>query len=296
MKKKVITIFLAGILSFSAMACGMDKQLEKAAPKSSTSEEVPSADQLKEDIKTAITSKKISSFNEDLIISGSAYLSYEGFEAVESIPMDAVFTETMTYDCKNTDSSYELTGTGSAILEIINTPCTATTLELNAIYTDGKENITINNTNIENTTSWIGYDSEEFTSTLLDGISDCNVSSDKTNWIITGTLASDTATSLFIDDSHISLIDTTSYASAYIYDTTSISKMIANGGKIEVIINKETKLPEKVSIFIDEETFTPYAENINTSFIAKVEEEELDGATIKVESENAVYSLAFSFQ
>lgn len=296
MKKKVITTCLAGILAFSAMACGMDKQLENAAPKSSTSEEVPSADQLKEDIKAAVASKNTSSFNEDLTISGSAYLSYEGFEAAENLPMDAVFTETMTYECKNTDSSYEITGTGSAVLEIIGTPCTATTLELNAAYTDGKESVTINNTSIENTTSWNGYDSEEFTSALLDGISDCNVSSGKTTWIITGILDSNTAKSLFMDDSHISLIDTTSYASTYISDNSSISNMISNGGKIEVTINKETNLPEKVSLYINEETFKPYAEKINTSFIAKLEEEDLDGATIKVEAANAVYSLTFSFQ
>ena len=72
--------------------------------------------------------------------------------------------------------------------------------------------------------------------------------------------------------------------------------MIANGGKIEVTINKETNLPEKVSLYINEETFKPYAEKINTSFIAKLEEEDLDGATIKVEAANAVYSLTFSFQ
>ena len=82
----------------------------------------------------------------------------------------------------------------------------------------------------------------------------------------------------------------------YISDDTSISDMIANGGKIEITINKETSLPEKISILIDGETFTPYAENINTSFTTKLEEEDLDGATIKVESSNAVYSLAFSFQ
>lgn len=296
MKKKVITTCLAGILSFSAMACGMDKQLENAAPKSSTAEEVPSADQLKEDIKTAIASQKISSFSEDLTINGSSYLSYEGLEVAKDIPMETVFTETMTYDCKSTDSSYELTGTGSAVLEVVNTPCTAITLELNATYTDGKENVTINNTSIENTTSWNGYDSEDFTSILLDGISNCKVSSNETTWTIIGTLDSDTATSLFNDDSHISLIDTTSYASMYIYDNTSISDMISNGGQIAVTINKETNLPEKVSIYIDEETFKPYAENINTSFMAKLEEEDLDGATIKVETENAVYSLTFSFQ
>lgn len=296
MKKKVITTCLAGIISFSAVACGMDKQLENAAPKSSTSEEAPSADQLKEDMIAAITSKNTSSFNEDLTISGSAYLSYEGFEVAENIPMEVVFTETMTYECKNTDSSYEIAGTGSAVLEIISTPCTATTLELNAAYTDGKESVTINNTSIENASSWNGYAPKDFTSALLDGISDCKVRSDNKAWIMTGTLDSDTATSLFMDDSHISLIDTTSYASMYISDNTSISDMIAKGGKIEVTINKETNLPEKVSIYIDEETFAPYAENINTSFTAKLENEDLDGASIKVESSYAVYSLSFSFQ